>query len=469
MGLFKLHSTSFAIRGLLIAYCILYAAYCSAQQTQVYKASVNRVLFVLDVSGSMNEQWNGKPKYETARQLLYKLIDSVEHKNPNVEFAIRAFGFQNPRSVKDCKDSKLLVPFAKNNAEKIRAALDKITPQGMTPIAYSLQQAPNDFPADDKSLNSIILITDGNENCDANPCLASKNLSEKRISLRPFIIGLGAGQEFLEKLKCAGEVLDTKDEAAFYNTVGVIIRQTLNTTTAQVNLLDAKGEPTVTNIPFTLYDHSTRKILYNFVHTMNDKGNPDTLFLDPVGVYDIEVHTFPSVKKFEIELTPGKHNIIALDVPSGDLQVACFGASISTNDAQVVVRSKAKPKEILNVQNLNEQVKYIAADYNMEILTNPEAYSDTTVYGGLETNSKIANYGTVSVMTGDKLQVSIYQDAKGMLNMVDKFELNAKAENRRLQPGEYVIVYKQKANYNSESTKSQRFVIEDGRTIVVTL
>lgn len=440
-----------------------------AQQTQVYKPSVNRVLFVLDVSGSMKEEWNGKEKYATAKALLYKLIDSVERKNPNVEFAIRAFGFQSPRGEKNCKDSKLLVPFGKNNAEKIRAALDKITPQGMTPIAYSLQQAPNDFPVDDKSLNSIILITDGNENCDANPCLASKNLFEKRISLRPFIIGLGAGQEFLEKLKCAGTVLDTKDEAALYNTVGVIIRQTLNTTTAQVNLLDGRGEPTVTNIPFTLYDHSTRKILYNFVHTMNDKGNPDTLFLDPVGVYDIEVHTFPSVKKFEIELTPGKHNIIALDVPSGDLQVACFGASMATNDAQVIVRSKTKPKEILNVQNLNEQVKYIAADYNMEILTTPEVYDDTTVFASGETNSKVPNYGTVSVMTADKLQVSIYHDVKGMLNMVDKFELNAKTDNRKLQPGEYVIVYKQKSNYNGESTKSQRFVIEDSRNVVLTL
>ena len=122
------------------------------------------LVVVLDISGSMREDWNGKNKYTIAKQLLYKLIDSVERKNPNVEFAIRGFGFQSPNTQKNCKDSKLLVPFGKNNATKILDALEKISPQGMTPIAYSLQQAVNDFPADDKALNSIILITDGNEN-----------------------------------------------------------------------------------------------------------------------------------------------------------------------------------------------------------------------------------------------------------------------------------------------------------------
>lgn len=441
----------------------------AAQQSQVYKPSVNRVLFVLDISGSMREDWNGKNKYTIAKQLLYKLIDSVERKNPNVEFAIRGFGFQSPNTQKNCKDSKLLVPFGKNNAAKILDALEKISPQGMTPIAYSLQQAVNDFPADDRALNSIILITDGNENCDANPCQASKQLSDKRISLRPFIIGLGAGQEFLEKLKCAGTVLDTKDEEALYNTVGVIIRQTLNTTTVQVNLLDAKGEPTVTNVPFTLYDHATHKVLYNFIHTMNDKGNPDTMYLDPVGVYDIEVHTTPSVMRKEIELTAGKHNIIAVDVPSGDLQINCTGASSAANDAQVVVRSKAKPKEILNVQNLNEQVKYLTNEYKMLVLTTPETVIDTVVPAMRETYGNVPGFGSVSISTIEKLQVSIYLDTKGKLSMVERFELIAKAETHKLQPGTYVIVYKEKSNYNSESTKSQRFIIEEGRTSVLTL
>lgn len=439
-----------------------------AQQTQVFKPSVNRVLFVLDVSGSMKETWHNKPKYDVAKELLYKLIDSVERKNPNVEFGVRAFGFQNPRSERNCKDSKLLVPFAKNNASAIQKALNSINPQGMTPIAYSLMQAAGDFPADNKALNSIIIITDGNENCDGDPCKASQYLLDKRISLRPFIVGLNGGEDFVKKLQCIGTVLDTKDEKALEQTVGVIIRQTLNTTTAQVNLLDANANPTVTNVPFTLYDHASGKILYNFIHTMNEKGNPDTLFLDPVGIYDLEVHTYPSIRKENIELTPGKHNIIAIDVNAGSLRAECGAASIANNNAQAVIRT-SKKKDILNVQDLNEEERYLSDAYTVELLTNPPVITDTTVTAFNETVFKVPHYGLLSLMSDDKLLVSIYQTKEKQLKMVERFELINKTENRRLQPGNYKVVYKSKNSYRSESTRSRVFDIREGETTVLTL
>ncbi|MCW5906814.1 MAG: VWA domain-containing protein [Chitinophagales bacterium] len=445
----------------------------TAQQTQTYKPAVTRILFVLDGSGSMKQNWGNKTKFETARELLFKMVDSVERKNPNVEFAVRVFGYQYFRDQKNCTDSRLLVPFAKNNAEKIRNQLSNIRPQGMSPIAYSVQQGAKDFPDDAKSLNAVILITDGEENCGGDACKTAKELSAKRITLKPFIVGLNVEAAY-SKLECMGTFYDTKDEQSLYNTVGVIIKQTLNTTTAQVNLLDRNNQPTVTNIPFTLYDHYSGKALYNFVHTMNDKGNPDTLFLDPVGVYDLELHTFPPLKKENVELVPGKHNIIALDVPAGDFAVECYNASVSNNDAQVLTRPKKKQsvldkESILNAQNLNEQVKYIGADYRMEILTTPPLVFDTTVVAFAESNVKIANYGTLSLMASENLLVSIYTERNNVLRMIERFEMAAKTENRKLQPGEYRIVYKPKSNYESESTKSQLFSIEDGRTVVISL
>ncbi len=469
-SIFNLQSSIFK-QVYLFAFISLLTTHYSllSQQTQVYKPNINRVLFVLDVSGSMKGKWGEKTKFETAKELLYKIIDSVEKKNPNVEFGVRAFGYQFPKTDRNCKDSKLLIPFAKNNAEKIKSALGKISPQGMTPIAYSISEAVNDFPADEKSLNSIIIITDGNENCDGNPCSASQKLLDKRISLRPFIVGLNGGENFLEKLKCIGTTLDTKDETSFYNTVGVIIRQTLNTTTAQVNLLDNNGNPTVTNIPFTLYDHASGKILYNFIHTLNEKGNPDTLYLDPVGIYDLELHTYPSIKKENIELVPGKHNIIALDVPAGSLNVNCVAASIANNNAQILLRPKNDLKKILNLQDLNEAEKYLAANYHLEILTTPETLIDTTVGAFLENQISIPNYGTLSLMADEKVLASIYVEKNGLLQMVERFEINTKTDNRKLQPGEYLLVYKSKTNYDSESTRSQKFLIEEGRVAVINI
>ncbi len=440
-----------------------------AQQVPVYKPNVNRVLFVLDVSGSMKEKWDERVKYDIAKQLLYKLIDSVEKKNPNVEFAVRAFGYQYDKGQRNCKDSKLLVPFAKNNAENIKLALDRIKPQGMTPIAYSLQQAVNDFPGDAKSLNSIIIITDGNENCEGNPCQASQSLLDKRISLRPFIVGLNGGDEFVQKLKCIGEVLDTKDEPSLYNTVGVIIKQTLNTTTAQVNLLDAAGNPTLTNLPFTLYDHASGKMLYNFIHTINEKGNPDTLYLDPVGVYDLELHTYPPIKKTEIELVPAKHTIIAVDVPVGDVTVTCAGASLANNNAQVLMRPAAEPKTILNVQDLNETETYVATPFKLEILTTPVILLDTTVAAMVANQLAVPNYGTLSITSTDKYSAAVFRERNSTLELVERFDITNRVDNHKYQPGEYMLVSKSKSSYDSETTKTQKFTVEEGRMVVVTL
>jgi Ca-activated chloride channel family protein len=181
------------------------------------------------------------------------------------------------------------------------------------------------------------------------------------------------------------------------------------------------------------------------------------------------LHTYPPIKKENIELVPGKHNIIALDVPAGDLKVDCSNASITSNNAQVILRPKQDLKNIINVQDLNEEEKYLSGNYQLEILTTPETFLDTTVFAFAENEFSIPGYGTVSFMTENKLLASIYRLKNGLMEMVERFELNTKTDNRKLQPGEYWIVYKSKSNYESESTKSQKFLIVEGRVEVINL
>jgi hypothetical protein len=273
----------------------------------------------------------------------------------------------------------------------------------------------------------------------------------------------------IEKFNCVGTFVNTTSEASLKNTVGVIINQTLNTTTVQINLLDYQGNPTVTNVPFTLYDHYSGKVLYNFIHTIDPKGTADTLYLDPVGIYDIEVHTYPSVRKDNIELTPGKHNIIALDVFAGELNTNCSGASIANNDAQVLVRDKESNRKILNAQDLNEQEKFISNKYKLEILTTPEILIDTLILPSVTNLISIPNYGTVSISANESFLASIYKDAETALEMVERFQITNKGETRKLQPGKYLLVYKAIKSYDSETTQTLRFTVEEGRTLTLAL
>lgn len=461
-----IHTVSTAAKAnlLLLLPMVFLAHSLLSQVTQVYKPNINRVLFVLDASGSMKEKWEGKEKFETAKELLHKLIDSVEKKNSNVEFAVRVFGHQFFRTEKKCNDSRLLVPFSKSNAELIQKNLNTIVPKGMTPIAYSITESANDFPIDAKSLNSIILITDGDENCSGNPCSSTKYLLDKRISVKPFIVGLNAGEKFMTQLKCAGTVLDTKNEADLYNTVGVIIKQTLNTTSAQINLLDASGMPTVTNIPFTLYDHTTRKILYNFIHTLNEKGNPDTLYLDPVGLYDIEIHTSPKITKEAIELTIGKHNIVAIDVLGAD-----FIAEGSVgSDAQVIVRSGTDASKIVGTQDFNKTTTYISGKYRTDVLTTPIISGDTTLLLGVLSRKNIADAGSLYLNVSQKMLYSVFKSDTKSFELVLNGE-TGKPATFKLQPGQYCLVFKSANDTKSESTKAQYFVIEAGRQTLISI
>ena len=262
--------------------------------------NTKRILILLDGSGSMVDPWNNTNKWEVAKKLVVKTIDSIQKAEPDVQIGIRVFGHQSPRVAHDCEDSKLEVPISKNSASAIKAKLNTLTPQGYTPIAYSLFLSAGDFISTEGT-NSIILITDGIENCEGDPCASSDVLREKRITLKPFVIGLGLKESDKKNFECIGSYYDAGNEKAFSNAMSIVISQALNITTTQINLIDAFGLPTEKNIEITFYDSFSGEVRYNYVQTPDEKNQPDTLYLNPIGKYNIVVHTTPEVELKEVE------------------------------------------------------------------------------------------------------------------------------------------------------------------------
>ncbi len=252
-----------------------------AQTVTTGRAPTSRILFIFDASNSMAGQWDGERKIDLAREILFEMIDTLELKE-NVEMALRVYGHQSPVPPQDCSDTRLEVPFDKQNATKIRQTLNGIQPRGTTPIARSLAQAPEDFPPCGSCRNIIVLITDGIEACDGDPCKVSLELQKKGIILRPFVIGIGSDPGFRETFDCIGEYYDTPTQEEYREALKEVITQALNTTSAQINLLDSRSRPTETDVNITFYDRYTGIIHYYMIHTLNSKGNPDTLSLDPM-------------------------------------------------------------------------------------------------------------------------------------------------------------------------------------------
>lgn len=428
-----------------------------------------RILFVLDASGSMKGEWNGTSKFDLAKKILGNTIDSLERTKQHLEFALRIFGHQSPRDLNNCTDTKLEVSFLKGNAAAITDRLKQIRPQGQTPIAFTLIQSLNDFPKDSLANNAIILITDGNETCGGNFCDLNAQFEEKRIALRPFIVGLGLNDSLKKKFKCLGTFYDVQNEDMLSSTMRIVISRVLNPTTCQINLLDAYGNPTETNVEMTLYDHKTKTIRYNFIHTLNAKGAPDTLNLDPKYIYDLEVHSVPEVRKEEIELIPGTHNIVAAEVPQGTLEIRLEGATNNFSGLPCIIR-RAGQTGILLVQDANTSHRFITGNYDVEILTLPRTIMRNIQIEEAKTNTiKISKAGTLLATPSETGVASVFQVQENHLEKVYDFYSIKSQKTVNLQPGNYIVVFRPDKFKQAERTKQISVQIISGKTTSIRL
>lgn len=429
---------------------------------------LTRILFVFDASNSMYGRWQSGNKIDIAQKLISQMLDSLNKINDNKTFqlALRVYGHQKPVPPQDCDDTRLEVPFAFNNIDRIKKTLREIKPKGTTPIAHSLDRAATDFPPCENCRNVIILITDGIEACDGDPCAVSRQLQKKGIILKPFVIGIGLDESFRKTFECVGTYFDAAEEKTFQTVLGIVISQALQNTTAQINLLDISNRPTETDVPITLYSRHSGEIKYSFVHTINYRGNPDTITIDPLITYDMVVHTIPPVGLDSIVVTPGKHTMIGVGTPQGalDLQISHMRGY---KNVQAIVRQDGKTTT-LNVQDFNTQQKYLVGKYDLEILTLPR-YIEKGIEIKQSTTTKIAipPPGMVTINATGPGYGAIFQEKPTGLIWVVDLNPNQNRQTIALQPGDYRVVFRSKSSKETIYSKSVTFKITSGSSTQV--
>lgn len=428
-----------------------------AQKKQGTKPT--RILFVFDASNSMKSIHQNITRMEGAKNLFFKFIDSLS-KDKSLQFALRMYGHTVKYPPGDCKDSKLIVPFGPvNNIALIKQKVKEAKPTGITPIEHSLTQAANDF-IDNKANNIVIIITDGIEECGGDPCKARMKLMEKGIIFKPFIIGIGLSLEQIKTFECVGTYYDYDDNTTFTNIAQIIQQQKLNKTSAQVNLLDSKSYPSETEVNMTFYDVKKKEYKYNYIHTLNYKNNPDTIYIDDFPTYKVIAHTIPTTESAEVKLAPGKHTIIPIDAPQGFFTVKRPDGVYNYNEkVKVVVRQSGSMKTI-NVQLLNSTDKYIIGNYDVEILTLPRIY----INQNLIEQSKIK---AIEIPNAGMLQVKCLEAGDGCILLKrgnEKLEWVCNLSNQTiqtyyLQPGSYVATWRSKSLKGSIYTIEKKFVV----------
>ncbi|KRP06331.1 MAG: hypothetical protein ABR95_13920 [Sphingobacteriales bacterium BACL12 MAG-120813-bin55] len=445
---------------------VLLALMGGRQVTQAQEQHTIRMLIIMDASRSMLSTWGTTTKWTAAKQILIELVDSV-NTIQNVETALRVYGHQTVQMENDCFDSKLEVPFRTGNALRFKNTMNYLRPNGVTPIAYSLEQSIKDFGEVKASQhNVIVLITDGAESCGSNPCEVVEELRMKGVVMKSYVIGLGIEEEDFSQFECMGDFMNIDNPSGIDDILELTLKKVFNSTTVRVDLLDSYQKASETDVVMSFYDSENNKVKYNYYHTINPLGNPDTLAVDPNVNYNMQVHTYPPVWKNNITVTPFKYNVVEKPAPQGSLRVKVRGDSFKSRINCVV----SKDQDFVHVQNSNEVVQYLLGNYKIEILTLPVIIAEGVVIEQNKTTTiEIPAPGTVTFQRSADIKGGIYAPDGNAWTEIYELAGDGNRETLALQPGTYKVIYRYKNLRSMSATQEQIFEVVSGRTLTIKL
>ncbi len=162
------------------------------------QARADQAIIVLDASGSMWGQIAGETKMEIARRTLTNVLGTIP---PTLELGLIAYGHRDKGS---CADIELMVPPAAGAAATIAAAANALNPKGKTPISESVRQAADVLRYTEEKA-TVILVTDGIETCEADPCAVASALEAAGVDLTVHVVGFGLSNEEGQQVACLAE------------------------------------------------------------------------------------------------------------------------------------------------------------------------------------------------------------------------------------------------------------------------
>lgn len=176
-----------------------------------YTLANERAIIVFDGSGSMWGQIDGKPKHEIAREALRNMLDTVPD---TMELGLLAYGHREKGS---CTDIEMLVSPGPNNKAVVLQAVQNMKFLGKTPLSAAVQQAATALRYTEEKA-TVILITDGEETCQANPCSLGTELKQSGVDFTAHVVGFGLTKQQGEQVAClahntGGQYFEASDAA----------------------------------------------------------------------------------------------------------------------------------------------------------------------------------------------------------------------------------------------------------------
>lgn len=205
-------------------------------------AAADRAIIILDGSGSMWAQIGGEARISIARKTLDDVLKAVPD---DLELGLMSYGHREKGS---CDDIQMLVEPAPGTAAAISDAAAGISPKGKTPLSAAVRMAAEDLRYTEEKA-TVILITDGLETCEADPCALATELENSGVDFTTHVVGFGLTEEEGHQVAClaentGGKYIQASDADA--------LSDALRTTVAEATAAEPKPAPEPATLEFNL-------------------------------------------------------------------------------------------------------------------------------------------------------------------------------------------------------------------------
>ncbi|MBN2466787.1 MAG: VWA domain-containing protein, partial [Deltaproteobacteria bacterium] len=276
----------------------------SSAQGRAAAAPSGNLVFILDASGSMWGQVEGKAKIAIAKEVLTGLIKDLPN---DAVVGLVAYGH---RSKGDCNDVEELVPLSAVDKDKLIKTVQGLSPKGKTPISRSVRMTADRIKhLEDET--TIILVSDGKETCDPDPCALVKELKEAGIQFVMHVIGFDVTEEEKAQLECmaeagGGEYFTAKTAKDFQVAAKEVVKKASEKPPVSLTVMSLKdGKPFKTFVQVLIQGGEKR-----VAEAWTSAEKPASFRLPP-GIYDIRaqdqsVIERPTVDIKDVEIVEGQ-------------------------------------------------------------------------------------------------------------------------------------------------------------------
>ncbi len=179
-------------------YCLCVLILMPAPTSNAADSEVDRVVFILDGSNSMWGRIDGTEKIVVARDVLGNVLSDIPS---DMQVGLAAYGHRRKGA---CDDIETILPVGDHSQSEMEDAIRSVQPTGMTPITAALEHVAEEFE-DQPGKTQIVLVSDGKETCNRDPCAAVSALRDQGINLTVHVVGFDVTGEESEQLQCIAE------------------------------------------------------------------------------------------------------------------------------------------------------------------------------------------------------------------------------------------------------------------------